>query len=60
MKLEEEIYLDRLYDELIAHIIVAGGRKFSRDELEIIPFGRLMEILYPNKIRINVNSERFK
>lgn len=48
----------RTLEELMAHIILAGGRRFEPEELAAIPLGRAMQQFTPNGIRFKViNAE---
>lgn len=46
---------DRLLDEVQASIVVVGGRKFTPEELEELPFGELLGMLLRNGVAVGVS-----
>lgn len=46
---------ERLIDEVQASIVVVGGRKFTPEELEEIPFGELLGMLLRNGVAVGVS-----
>jgi len=53
-----DYFKNRFYDELIAHIILAGGTKFERSHLENIPVFELINMLYNNYIVLQLKNTR--
>lgn len=46
----------RLLDEIMAHLILAGGRKFTPCELASLRLGELLSLCTPNGIRFHVRQ----
>lgn len=46
---------ERVVDEVQASIVLAGGRKFTNEELEAMPFGELLAMIIPNKIDVIIH-----
>ena len=45
---------ERFYDELMAYIIIKGGCKMSIDLLKALPLGDIVNLIWPNDLRIKV------
>ena len=45
---------ERIVSELKAAIILAGGIEFKDEALRDMTFGDLIDLIYPNRIRLNV------
>jgi len=54
----DDCEIERFYDELQAHIVIAGGRKFTIDELENKPLDQIVKLVWPNGIRLVVERKR--
>ena len=48
---------ERFYDMLGAHIIISGGKKFSHNELKDKPLQQIVDMIWPNGIRLEVKKE---
>jgi hypothetical protein len=53
----DDLEIHRFFDELQAHIVVAGGRKLSHNQLKDKPLEQIVRLIWPNGIRLKVTRE---
>lgn len=53
----DELEITRFFDELQAHIVVAGGAKLSHNQLKDKPLEQIVRLIWPNGIKLKVTNE---
>jgi hypothetical protein len=51
--------INRFFEVLNAHMIIAGARSFSIEELKRMPTGDLAKLIWPNGLNLVVKDKRF-
>lgn len=52
--------VERFLDEVQAHIVVAGGRKFSIEEISDMSVGQLLFMCLPNSLEFSVRLTKLR
>lgn len=59
-RIMKDVEIARFFDELQAHIVIAGGAKISVERLKQMSLDSLTQMLWPNDINLVVKNKRFK